>query len=404
MLTIDDLNNINGKKVFVRVDFNVPIENGLITDDNRIIQALPTIIKLINENAKIILLSHLGKINFKCSNEEIEKQKKKNDLKIISNKLSELLKKKVFFVENTRGNNVTNAINSLCNGDVLLLQNTRYEPGETKNQKELAEYWANMADIYILEAFGSAHRIHASTYGITEILKNKNKPVAIGYLVKKEIDNLMKCVNIEKKNRPYIAILGGLKVSDKIKVINYLIEKCDKIIIGGAMAYTFQKALGHNITTLVEFDQIDYAKSCLKKAKDKIILPIDVVVTDSFKNWHDKKTVDLDHIPNNYEGMDIGPLTQKLFAKELSTAKTIFWNGPMGAFEYEDFKNGTISICEAISKLKNTISICGGGDSAAAVKKFGYKKSFSFISTGGGASLELIENNGHLPCIDIINS
>ncbi|MBP5301413.1 MAG: phosphoglycerate kinase [Bacilli bacterium] len=401
MLTLDKLTNISGKKILVRVDFNVPIKDQTIEDDNRIIQALPTIKKLIKEEAKIILFSHLGKIDFKKDLNTINEQKKKNNMFIVFEYLKSLLKNVVFFADQACGVEIKNKINELKNGEILLLQNTRYELGETKNDYELSNFWASLADIYVMDAFGSAHRKHASTYGVAEIMKKSGKILAIGYLVEKEINNLNRCISINNSNRPYIAILGGLKVSDKIKVIDFFIDKCDKVIIGGAMAFTFQNVLNNKINYLVEGDQIEYAKKCLKKAGDKIVLPVDIVVTDKFDNWTDKKNVSVDAMPEGYFGMDIGIKTQELFAKEIAKAKTIFWNGPMGVFEKEGCQDGTIAICKAISNLNNDVfSVCGGGDSAAAVKKFGYKNIFSFISTGGGASLEMIENNGHLPCID----
>lgn len=402
MLAVNELKDIQGKRVLVRVDFNVPLKEGAIRDDNRVVAALPTIQELINKGAKVILFSHLGKIKHKETPEVIEAAKKKNNLAPVAKRLGELLKKEVKFANTTRGEEVTNLVNSLNNGDVLLLQNTRYEAGEEKNKPDVASDWAKLADAYVMDAFGSAHRAHASTYGVPEILKKEGKQVAIGYLVKKEVDNLMRCVEVKDSDRPYIAILGGLKVSDKIKVIESLLKKCDKILIGGAMAYTFQKALGHKIgTSPVEDDQLEYARRCLKEANGKIVLPVDSVVANAFEGWTEKKDVDLE-IPDGFQGMDIGPKTQELFANEIKKAKMIFWNGPMGVFEQKDFQAGTISICKAVASLNNVFSVCGGGDSAAAIKEFGYKNQFSHVSTGGGASLEMIENDGHLPGVDII--
>ena len=252
-----------------------------------------------------------------------------------------------------------------------------------------------------MDAFGSAHRAHASTYGIPEILKAEGKQVACGYLVEKEIANLTRCVNVADKDRPYVAILGGLKVSDKIKVIDSLLKKCDKILIGGAMAYTFKKALGQSTgNSPVELDQLDYALKCLKEANGRIVLPVDSVCTNGFEGWTEK--IVSEEVPEGFEGMDIGPKTAELFANEIAKAKLIFWNGPMGVFEQKDFANGTIAICKAVAKLNDCFSVCGGGDSAAAIKEFGYKDSFSHVSTGGGASLEMIENDGHLPGVDIL--
>ena len=401
MLNVDQLTNIKGKVVIVRVDFNVPLKNGEIRDDNRVRAALPTIQKLINEGARVVLLSHLGKIKHKEAPEVVEEQKKKNNLAIVAPRLGELLNKEVAFSNATRGEEFEKAVAALNDGDVLLVQNTRYEKGEEKNDPELAKAWAKVADAYVMDAFGSAHRAHASTYGIPEILKEEGKQVACGYLVEKEIQNLLRCVNVKEEDRPYVAILGGLKVSDKIKVIDSLLKKCDKILIGGAMAYTFKKALGQKVgNSPVEDDQLDYAKHCLSEAKGRIVLPVDCVCADAFMDWTSK--IVSKEVPDGYEGMDIGPETEKLFANEIAKAKMIFWNGPMGVFEQKDFANGTISICKAVAQLNNCFSVCGGGDSAAAIKEFGYKDAFSHVSTGGGASLEMIENDGHLPGVDIL--
>ncbi len=253
-----------------------------------------------------------------------------------------------------------------------------------------------------MDAFGSAHRAHASTYGVPEAMKAEGKPVAVGFLVEKEVENLTRCVEVKPEDRPYVAILGGFKVSDKIKVIDSLLKKCDKILIGGAMAYTFKKALGYTVgTSPVESDQLDYAKKCFEEAKGRILLPVDSVVTNGFEGWTEKKVVGQD-IPEGYEGMDIGPETAKIYASEIAKSKMVFWNGPMGVFEQSDFAVGTIEICKAIAELKGAFTVIGGGDSAAAVAQFGYKDEFSHVSTGGGASLEMIENDGHLPGIDII--
>ena len=401
MLTVDNLKNINGKVVIVRVDFNVPLKDGKIRDDNRVRAALPTIQKLVSEGAKVVLLSHLGKIKHKEAPEVVEAQKAKNNLAVVAPRLSELLGKEVAFVGATRGEEFEATVAKLHAGDVLLVQNTRYEKGEEKNDPELAKAWAKVADAYVMDAFGSAHRAHASTYGIPEILKAEGKQVACGYLVEKEIANLTRCVNVADKDRPYVAILGGLKVSDKIKVIDSLLKKCDKILIGGAMAYTFKKALGQSTgNSPVELDQLDYALKCLKEANGRIVLPVDSVCTNGFEGWTEK--IVSEEVPEGFEGMDIGPKTAELFADEIAKAKLIFWNGPMGVFEQKDFANGTIAICKAVAKLNDCFSVCGGGDSAAAIKEFGYKDSFSHVSTGGGASLEMIENDGHLPGVDIL--
>lgn len=401
--TIEQLENLNGKKVLVRVDFNVPLKNGEIRDDNRIVQALPTIRYLLNHGARVILFSHLGKIKHKETPDVIAEQMKKNNMAPVAKRLGELLNLNVHFVDVTRGDKLVAGVNALNDGEVLLMQNTRYEKGEEKNDIELSSIWASLADVYVMDAFGSAHRAHASTYGVPEILKKEGKPVAMGYLVEKEVKNLNRCVFVDEKDRPYVAILGGLKVSDKIKVIDSLLKKCDKILIGGAMAYTFLKALGKNIgTSPCELDQLDYARKCYEGSRGRIILPCDSVVTDKFEGWTEKFVTEGNNIPDGFEGMDIGPKTIDHFANELSNAKMIFWNGPMGVFEQTDFQAGTRAICEAIAKLNNCFSVCGGGDSAAAIKEFGYTDKFSHVSTGGGASLEMIENDGKLPGIAIL--
>lgn len=403
MLTIQDLKDLKGKRVIVRVDFNVPLKNGEIRDDNRIQAALPTIKYLMDQGAKLILMSHLGKIKYKETPEVIEEMKKKNNMAPISVRLSELLGKPVYFSPVTRGDELIAMVNNLKDGDVLLMQNTRYEKGEEKDDPELSRYWAKLGDAFVMDAFGSAHRAHASTYGIPSILKSESKPVAVGYLVEKEVKALTRCVDVQDEDRPYIAILGGLKVSDKIKVIDSLLTKCDKILIGGAMAFTFLKALGHATgTSPVEDDQLEYARNCYNQANGRIILPVDSVVANGFDNWTEKKIVNTGDIPEGFEGLDIGPKTQELFKKEISKAKMVFWNGPMGVFEQNDFQAGTIAICEAIKAIPQAFTVCGGGDSAAAIKQFGYAKYFSHVSTGGGASLEMIENDGHLPGIDVI--
>ena len=405
MLTVKEMNGLKGKRVIVRVDFNVPLKNGEIRDDNRIVAALPTIKELIAKGARVILMSHLGKVKHKLKEEDPEKfakQIKDGNMAPVAERLSALLGQPVVFVAETRGESLVNAANALKDGEVLLMQNTRYEKGEEKNDPELAKIWASLGDAFVMDAFGSAHRAHASTYGIPEILKAEGKPVAVGYLVEKEVANLTRCVDVKAEDRPYVAILGGLKVSDKIKVIESLLNKCDKVLIGGAMAFTFLRALGHTTgNSPVEEDQLEYAKNCYVKANGKIVLPVDAVVTDAFEGWTEKRVVG-DDVPDGFQGMDIGPKTEKLFADEISKAKMIFWNGPMGVFEQKDFANGTIAICKAVAGLKGAFSVCGGGDSAAAIKEFGYKESFSHVSTGGGASLEMIENDGHLPGVDIL--
>lgn len=398
MKTVKDL-EVKGKRVLVRCDFNVPLKDGKIRDDNRIVQALPTIKELIAKGAKVILMSHLGKIDHKDP-VKLAEGLKKNTLEPVAVRLGELLGQEVIFSPETRGDSLVALVNAMKDGDVLLVQNTRFEKGETKNDPELSKAWAALADAFVMDAFGSAHRAHASTYGVPEILKSEGKEVAIGYLVEKEVVNLSKVVKCEE--RPYIAILGGFKVSDKIKVINSLLKKCDKILIGGAMAYTFIKALGGEIgTSPAEMDQLDYAKEMY--ASGKILLPVDTVCANDFDNPTEVKVVDSDKIPEGFEGLDIGPKTREIYVAEIAKAKTIFWNGPMGVFEKDAYQAGTIAVCKACADLKGkAFTVIGGGDSAAACKQFGYSSEFSHVSTGGGASLEMIENDGHLPGIDVI--
>ncbi len=405
---VSDL-KVENKKVLVRVDFNIPHKGETITDDNRIRAAIPTIADLLKANAKVILMSHLGKIKWgKVDDAEIENEKKKNDLKIALPSLKAHLEEalghpvNVYFSEATRGESLKAAADKLEAGEVLLVQNTRYEKGETKNDPALSEEWASLADAYVMDAFGSAHRAHSSTVGVPTILAKEGKETAVGYLVEKEIKNLGRCVNCPEDGHPYVAILGGSKVSDKIQVIDSLLKKCDKILIGGGMAYTFLAAKGHKIgNSLFEADQIDYAKNCL--ATGKIVLPIDNVIADSFDEPKDIKT-SLEDIPDGYLGLDIGPKSEELFTKEILAAKTIFWNGPMGVFENPAFANGTKAVCKACADatVAGAFSAIGGGDSAAAAKQFGYADKFSHVSTGGGASLELIQFDGHLPGIDDI--
>lgn len=396
--------NLKNKTVLIRADFNVPFKGNVISDDNRIVAALPTINYALEHGAKVVLFSHLGKVKHKGTPEEVEADKKKNNMEIVFKRLGEILgKERVFFSPETSGDKVNERVAALEVGQVLLLQNTRYEKGEEKNDIELARKWASFADVFVMDAFGSAHRAHASTFGVPELLKAAGKEVALGFLVENEVRALTRAVHVKKEDRPYVAVIGGFKVSDKIKVIETLLAKCDKVLIGGAMAYTFQVALGKEVgISPFEPDQVDFAKKCLDAAGSKILLPIDGVATDGFKDWTKKVVVDGPNIPVGFEGMDIGPKTQALFAKELSKARMVFWNGPMGVFEQPEFEAGTRAVCEAISKLKGAFTVIGGGDSAAAVAQFGYKDAFSHISTGGGASLEMIENDGHLPGIDVI--
>ncbi|MCK4551510.1 MAG: phosphoglycerate kinase [Tenericutes bacterium] len=379
--TLEDL-NVAGKKVLVRVDFNVPIIDGVISDDNRIVQALATINYLTDEKAKVILLSHLGRIK---KEEDIAK----NSLEVVAKRLEELLEKKVNFIPYTRGPELEKAINEMKESEIVMLQNTRYEDldgkKESKNNPELGAYWASLGDMFVNDAFGTAHRSHASNVGIASCLES-----AAGYLMEKELKYFGDTVDNPQK--PFVAILGGAKVSDKIGVIENLLKKADKILIGGGMAYTFMKALGHNIgTSICEDDKLDLATSILENANDKIILPVDVVVTKEFREDAPFRVTNYKGMKDNEMGLDIGPKTIKLFKKELKGAKTVVWNGPMGVFEFENFATGTKNICETLANLKDARTIIGGGDSAAAAIQMGYREKFTHISTGGGASLEFLE-------------
>ena len=387
--------NVEGKKVIVRVDFNVPHKGDVITDDNRIQAALPTIKYLADHKARVILLSHLGKVDHKDP-EKCEADKKKNDMAPVAKILAELVPDhKVVFVNATRGEELEKAVEALEDGDILLMQNTRYEKGESKNDPELGAYWASLGDLYVSDAFGSVHRAHASTVGIPSHL-----PSAVGFLIEKELKYLGQALDDPK--RPFVAVLGGAKVSDKIAVIENLLKIADKVIVGGGMAYTFFKAKGYEVgTSLLEEDKIEIAKEFIEKGGDKLVLPVDTVVANSFDDPTDIKTVDVDAIPEGYMGLDIGPKTVELFSKELAGAKTVFWNGPMGVFEKEQFATGTIGVCKAIASLDDCMSVIGGGDSASAAKNLGYADKFTHISTGGGASLEYMEGK-ELPGIAII--
>lgn len=394
--------NVTGKKVIVRVDFNVPLKNGEITDDNRIVAALPTIKYLVENGARVILLSHLGKIDYKKTEEEIAAAKKKNNMAPVAKRLAEHLPdRKVVFVDATRGEAVEKAVNELKDGEVLLLQNTRYEKGESKNDEELSKYWASLGDLYVSDAFGSVHRAHASTVGIPS-----NLPSAVGFLIEKELKFLGDAV--ENPVRPFVGILGGAKVADKLAVISNLLEKCDTLIIGGGMAYTFLKAQGKEVgKSLVDDEKLDYCKEMIEKAAKlgkKLLLPIDTVVCSSFPDPIDAEVetevVPSDQIPSDKEGLDIGPKTAELFANEVKAAKTVVWNGPMGVFENPTLAAGTNTVAKALAECEGT-TIIGGGDSAAAIKKLGYADKVSHVSTGGGASLEFLEGKG-LPGVDVI--
>ncbi|SJZ37165.1 phosphoglycerate kinase [Anaerorhabdus furcosa] len=391
--TVKDL-DVKGKRVIVRVDFNVPLKDGVITNDNRIQAALPTINYLTENGAKVILMSHLGKIDHKDP-EKCEAGKKKNNMAPVAARLAELVPGKVTFVPETRGEVLEKAVAEMNDGDIVLIQNTRYEKGESKNDPELAAYWAKLGDLFVSDAFGSVHRAHASTVGIATHL-----PSACGFLVQKEIENLSAAIDNPK--RPLVAILGGAKVSDKIAVIENLLNIADKVIIGGGMAYTFAVAEGHGVgNSLLEADKVDMAKDFMARGNGKLILPVDTVIANDFENPTDIKTVDIDAMPDGYMGLDIGPKTIELFKKELQGAHTVVWNGPMGVFEKPEFATGTIEICKAISELPDAMTVIGGGDSASAAINLGFKDKFSHISTGGGASLEYMEGK-ELPGIAII--
>ncbi|HDA6867860.1 TPA: phosphoglycerate kinase [Staphylococcus aureus] len=390
---VSDL-DLKGKTVLVRADFNVPLKDGEITNDNRIVQALPTIQYIIEQGGKIVLFSHLGKV-------KEESDKAKLTLRPVAEDLSKKLGKEVVFVPETRGEKLEAAIKDLKEGDVLLVENTRYEDldgkKESKNDPELGEYWASLGDVFVNDAFGTAHREHASNVGISTHLET-----AAGFLMDKEIKFIGGVVN--DPHKPVVAILGGAKVSDKINVIKNLVNIADKIIIGGGMAYTFLKAQGKEIgISLLEEDKIDFAKDLLEKHGDKIVLPVDTKVAKEFSNDAKITVVPSDSIPADQEGMDIGPNTVKLFADELEGVHTVVWNGPMGVFEFSNFAQGTIGVCKAIANLKDAITIIGGGDSAAAAISLGFENDFTHISTGGGASLEYLEGK-ELPGIKAINN
>lgn len=395
--TVKDL-EVKGKKVLVRVDFNVPIKNGVITDDNRIRAAIPTLEYLMNNGAKVIAFSHLGKI-------KSEEDKVSKTLLPVSIRLSELLGKEVKFIASTRGEELENSISELKDGEILMFENTRFEDldgkKESKNNEELGKYWASLGDMYVNDAFGTAHRAHASNVGIAS---NLGENTALGFLVEKEVKFIGQAV--ENPSRPYVAILGGAKVSDKIQIIEQLIEKADKILIGGGMMFTFLKAMGYNIgKSLLEEDRLEIAKELIEKAKVKgvkLILPVDTVVAKEFSNDTNFETVSISEIKEDDMGLDIGKETVELFEKELQGAKTVVWNGPMGVFEMSNFAKGTIGVCEAIANLKDSITIIGGGDSAAAAIQLGYSDKFSHISTGGGASLEYLGGKS-LPGVEAIS-
>lgn len=391
--TVKDL-DVAGKRVIVRVDFNVPRKGDEITNDNRIVQALPTINYLVENKAKVILMSHLGKVNHKDP-EKTEADKAKNNMACVGKRLGELVDTKVTFVPVTRGEELEKAVAEMNDGEIVLMQNTRYEKGESKNDPELAKYWASLGDLFVEDAFGSVHRAHASTAGIPSLLPN-----ALGFLVEKEVSMLEKAVKTPE--HPFVAIIGGAKVSDKIAVVDNLLKIADKVLIGGGMAYTFMVAQGGKVgTSLLEEDKVELAKEYLAKAGGKLVLPVDNVCADAFSEEANKMVCKSGEIPDDYMGLDIGPETIELFKKELAGAKTVVWNGPMGVFEMPTYAKGTLEVCTAISELPGAMTVIGGGDSAAAAIQLGFKENFSHISTGGGASLEFMEGK-ELPGIAVI--
>jgi phosphoglycerate kinase len=391
--TIEDI-EVKNKKVLVRCDFNVPIVDGAITDENRLVGALPTINYLIGKGAKVILCSHLGKPKGEA--------KKELSLEPIAARLTQLLNTQVVFVDddNVVGEKAINAVNELKEGEVMLLQNTRFRKEETKNEESFSKELASLCDIFVNDAFGTAHRAHCSTVGVTNYVETS----VCGYLIQKELRFLGDA--IENPVRPFTAILGGAKVSDKINVINNLLEKVDNLIIGGAMAYTFLKANGYNVgTSRVEEDKIDYAFDMMKKAKEKnvnLLLPIDHIVANEFSKDADPIITENENINQGYMGLDIGPKTIMCYNDAIMQSKTIIWNGPMGVFEFENFSKGTKAVGEAMAKCNGT-TIIGGGDSAAAVNIFGMGDKMTHISTGGGASLEFLEGI-ELPGIVALNN
>ncbi|WP_338362012.1 phosphoglycerate kinase [Enterococcus faecium] len=390
--TVKDI-DLKDKKVLVRVDFNVPLKDGVITDDTRIKAALPTINYVLEQGGKAILFSHLGRV-------KTEEDKEGKSLAPVAKRLGELLGKEVTFVPETRGEQLEEAIRNMNDGDVVVFENTRFEDidgkKESKNDTELGKYWASLGDVFVNDAFGTAHRAHASNVGIA----STGIPTVAGFLMEKEIKFIGEAV--EEPKRPMIAILGGAKVSDKIGVIENLIPKADKILIGGGMTYTFYEAKGIKIgNSLVEADKEELAKELIEKAGDKLVLPIDNVCAPEFSNDVETQVIEGD-IPDGLMALDIGPASVKLFADTLQGAKTVVWNGPMGVFEMSNFAKGTIGVCEAIANLEGATTIIGGGDSAAAAEQLGFADKFTHISTGGGASLELLEGK-ELPGLAAIN-
>lgn len=390
--TVKDV-DVKGKRVLVRCDFNVPQdENGKITDENRIIGALPTVKYLLDNGAKVILCSHLGRPK--------NGPEAKFSLKPVADRLNELLGNKVTLANDVIGEDAKAKVAALKDGYAVMLENVRFEKGEEKNDPELSKAFASLCDIYVNDAFGTAHRAHSSTAGVAEFCKQN----VCGFLIQKEIDVMGGALSAPA--RPFIAILGGAKVSDKIGVINNLLEKVDSLIIGGAMAYTFIAAKGGNVgKSRVEKDKIDLAKDLMAKAEKrgiKMLLPVDNVATTEFSATAESKVVRSDNIPADYEGLDIGPKTAEMFAKEIAKAKTVIWNGPMGVFEFEKFAVGTKAVAQALADNAGAVTIIGGGDSAAAVEQLGFADKVTHISTGGGASLEYLEGKV-LPGIACLN-
>ncbi len=387
--TVEDI-DVSGKKVLVRCDFNVPLKDGVITSDKRIVSSLPTIKYLLDNNAKVILCSHLGRPKGEVMPEF--------SLAPVAARLSELLGKEVKMAKDVVGESAQALAAELCDGDVMLLENVRFEKGETKNNEELSKAFASLADIFVNDAFGSAHRAHSSTTGVADYI-----PAVCGYLIQKEISFIGGA--LENPQRPFVAILGGAKVSDKIGVINNLLEKVDTLIIGGGMAYTFFKAAGHSVgTSLCEDDKVELANEMVAKAAEKgvnFLIPVDNKVGRAYAPDTEAMVVDSDDIPDGWMGLDIGPKTQEMFASAIKGAGTVIWNGPMGVSEWENFASGTVAVANAVAE-SGAISIIGGGDSAAAVQKLGFADKMSHISTGGGASLEFMEGK-ELPGIAALN-
>lgn len=388
--TIDDV-DVLGKRVICRVDFNVPIKDGVVTDDTRIRAALPTIEKLVNDGGKVILMSHRGRPSGAGFEEEFS-------LRPAALRLAELLGKPVAFATDTVDEDAQAKAAALQNGDVLLLENLRFDKREKKNDPDFAQQLADLADIYVNDAFGTAHRAHASTAGIASLL-----PAYAGYLMQKEVGTLTGM--LDNPRRPFVAILGGSKVSDKIKVIDALMDKCDTLIIGGGMCFTFLLAEGKSVgTSLKEEDWVERAAEMLKKAADKgvqLLLPVDVVAASKFAEDAEIATVSVDAIPDDMMGLDIGPETAKLYADAIASAETVFWNGPMGVFEMKPFEAGTLAVAQAVADNSHADTIIGGGDSVAAVNKFNLADAMTFISTGGGASMELVQGEA-LPGVEAL--